>query len=177
MLFPSVFYILDDKMFILIPRLTMLLSILAHTAKAVRSAFTTRGWNCCKSSCSWPGVANVTKPVTACNGRNLRLKDYGRSSSCEIGGAYACADQHPWQIDDTTSYGFAAAEFVGEDITAWCCACYKLTFISGLLQSRTMVVQAVSRTTLKESSDTFALMVCIRFIGSSDWASAEPLPR
>lgn len=127
--------------------LAILLLLSKTTVETVNSALTTRSWNCCKPSCSWPRVANVTSPVKACDASNNMLTDYEKQSSCDnptTGGAYACADEHPWQIDDTTSYGFAAVRLEGEDRSTWCCACYNLTFTSGLLLNRTMVIQAVS---------------------------------
>lgn len=130
---------------------------------ATKSARTTRSWNCCKPSCSWPDVANVTNPVTSCDRGNTPLTDYAQTSSCDKppdGGAFACADQHPWQIDEKTSYGFAAVQLVGEDRSEWCCACYRLTFTSGRLPNRTMVVQAVSLTAPADI-DTFDLYVLI----------------
>ena len=114
-------------------------------AETAGSANTTRSWNCCKHSCSWPGAGNFSNPVKTCDRSNIALADYASSSSCGDGGAYACADLQPWRIDDTTSYGFAAVQLPGET-TTWCCACYKLIFTSGNLQNHKMVVQAVSKT-------------------------------
>lgn len=131
--------------------------------EAATSARTTRSWNCCKPSCAWPDVANVTNPVKSCDRTNTPLTDYTRTSSCDKpldGGAFTCASQHPWQIDDRTSYGFAALQLVGKDRSEWCCACFNLTFTSGLLQNRTMVVQAMSLTGPAET-DTFDLYVLL----------------
>ncbi|KAL8674350.1 MAG: hypothetical protein Q9168_001210 [Polycauliona sp. 1 TL-2023] len=74
----------------------------------------------------------------------------GDCDKASTGGGYACADQYPWQVNDTTSYGFAAVHLGEADKSAWCCARYPLDFTSELvqnpLQNRTMVVQAVSVT-------------------------------
>ena len=131
---------------------------LIHAAKFAR---TTRSWNCCKPSCSWPDIANITNPVTSCDRDNFPLQDYAQISSCDKpldGGAFSCADQQPWQIDDKTSYGFAAAQIIGEDRNEWCCACFNLTFTSGRLFNRTMVVQATSLTSPTDA-DIFDIYV------------------
>ena len=127
-------------------------------AGAAGSANTTRSWNCCKHSCSWPGAGNVSRPVKTCDRSNSIRADYVNASSCDDGGeAYACADLQPWPIDNTTSYGFAAVQLSGETEKAWCCACYNLTFTSDVLQNRKMMVQAVSSTS--GDSSTFDLQV------------------
>lgn len=108
------------------------------------SASTVRSWDCCKPSCSWKGAADVSAPVAACDGTNQILKNFDEDSSCGGGKAYLCANQQPWQIDARTSYGFAAVQLQGQDRSAWCCACYHLTFTSGHAQNQSMVVQAIS---------------------------------
>lgn len=137
-----------------------LLSSQILIVESAKTARTTRSWSCCKPSCSWFGVANVTNPVTTCDRGNTPLEGYTQTSSCDQptdGGAFACAEQHPWELDDETSYGFAKVQINGQDRRAWCCACYSLTFTSGLLLNRTMVVQAVGVTDSAE--DTFDLLV------------------
>lgn len=137
----------------------ILLSLIGVGAETTRSAFTTRSWNCCKPSCSWSGVANVTQPVTACDTTNIPLSDPKVQSSCDGGDAYACANLSPVQINETMSYGFAGVQLEGEDKSGWCRACYGLTFTSGLVRNRTMVVQAVSLVTGTQVN-TFDLFVC-----------------
>lgn len=157
--------------------------ILLHTRLlkigAAKTALTTRSWNCCKHSCSWPGVGNVSSPVKTCDRGNtpLPLTDYAKPSSCNNppdGGAYACAHLQPWQ-NNTISYGFAAIQLAGENATAWCCACYSLTFTSGLLQNRRMVVQAVSITT-SASNNAFDLQVRMLFKQCLAMDAAEQHP-
>lgn len=36
---------------------------------------TTRYWDCCKASCSWPGKADVTSPVKTCAADGIKLVD------------------------------------------------------------------------------------------------------
>ena len=52
-----------------------------------------------------------------------------------------CNNQQPWAINDNLSYGFAATNLVGLTETEWCCTCYALTFTSGPVAGKTLVVQ------------------------------------
>lgn len=108
------------------------------------SGNTTRGWDCCKPSCGWEGKANVTNPVTSCDIKNNHLKDYTSPSSCDNGPSYMCADQKPWQIDNTTAYGYATVSITGGNEASWCCACFNLTFTSGHSMGKKMTVQATN---------------------------------
>lgn len=161
-------------MFGFLLRFAIFCSIPISTTGASVGALTTRSWNCCKPSCSWPEAADVNNPVTTCDKSNVPLESYNQTSSCDKppeGGAYACADQHPWQVDDTISYGYAAVHLAGADKSTWCCACYELHFNTGVGQSpllnRTMVVQAVSMTD-SVASNTFDLLVRIHLNHHSD---------
>lgn len=55
-----------------------------------------------------------------------------------------CSDQSPWAVSDTLSYGFAATTISGGTEASWCCACYELTFTSGAVAGKKMVVQATN---------------------------------
>ena len=55
-----------------------------------------------------------------------------------------CADQTPMVISSTLSYGYAAVKLAGEQESDWCCACYELTFTSGAVQGKKMIVQATN---------------------------------
>ncbi|KAI6212593.1 Cellulase [Aphelenchoides besseyi] len=106
---------------------------------------TTRYWDCCKPSCSWPGKAQFkTGPVQTCGVDDKPLADANTASGCNGGGAYTCSSQQPWAVNDTTSYGFAAANIAGSNEAGWCCACYKLTFTSGPVSGKDMVVQVTN---------------------------------
>ena len=107
------------------------------------SGNSTRGWNCCKPSCSWQGKANVTSPVATCNKDNTPLTDISATSACGNGTAYGCADRAPWQVDNATAYGYAAVVITGKVEADWCCACFELTFTSGPARGRKMTVQSV----------------------------------
>ncbi|KAK3381117.1 RlpA-like double-psi beta-barrel-protein domain-containing protein-containing protein [Podospora didyma] len=103
--------------------LAVLLQVAAHAASG--SGQSTRYWDCCKPSCSWPGKASVNRPVFACDKINNHLSDFSAASECNKGSAFACAD-----------YGGSEA--------SWCCGCYALTFTSGPVAGKTMVVQSTS---------------------------------
>ena len=102
---------------------------------------TTRYWDCCKPSCAWPRDG-ITAPVRACTGYDVPLKDVNAKSSCDGGEAYTCSDQTPWAVSDTLAYGFASVSAAGGD--GKCCGCYELSFTSGPVVGKTMVVQATN---------------------------------
>ncbi|KAK5662240.1 hypothetical protein OQA88_8145 [Cercophora sp. LCS_1] len=108
------------------------------------SGQSTRYWDCCKPSCSWPGKAAVNRPVFACDANNNRISDAGVASGCTGGSAYSCFDQSPWAVNNQLAYGFAATSLSGGSEASWCCACYALTFTSGPVAGKTMVVQSTS---------------------------------
>lgn len=91
--------------------------------------------DCCKTSCAWNGKASVTQPVGSCDKNNNPLADPNATSGCDGGGAFACADNSPWAIDDNLAYGFAAVNLSGETEADWCCSCYQLTCVWTLYQS------------------------------------------
>lgn len=55
-----------------------------------------------------------------------------------------CSNQSPWAVSDQLSYGFAAVRINGQSESTWCCACYELTFTSGPVSGKRMIVQAVN---------------------------------
>jgi hypothetical protein len=111
--------------------------------------YTTRFWDCCKPSCSWPGnVPQGKNPVKSCNQQNQSTGS-NTDSACSGGGAYACWDMAPWAVSDTLAYGYAA--FNGSQ----CGQCYELKFTgqsnsagndpgSAALCGKTMIVQVIN---------------------------------
>ena len=89
------------------------------------SGSTTRYWDCCKGSCSWPGKAGVSSPVTNCDINDKPISDANAGSACTGGNAYMCSDQSPWAVNSTFAYGFAAVSIPGGSEASWCCACYE----------------------------------------------------
>ncbi|KAK4235208.1 glycoside hydrolase [Achaetomium macrosporum] len=83
-------------------------------------------------------------PVFACDANFNRLTDVNAKSGCDGGSAYSCADQTPWAVNDNLAYGFAATNIAGGFESSWCCACYVLTFTSGPVAGKAMVVQSTS---------------------------------
>ncbi|KAI9468917.1 MAG: K-family cellulase [Benjaminiella poitrasii] len=108
------------------------------------SGSTTRYWDCCKSSCSWPGKASVSAPVDVCAANGISLLDSNTVSGCNGGSGYMCNNNQPWAINDNLSYGFAAASIAGSNEAGWCCGCYELTFTSGPVSGKKMVVQVTN---------------------------------
>ncbi|KAI9497831.1 RlpA-like double-psi beta-barrel-protein domain-containing protein-containing protein, partial [Zychaea mexicana] len=105
---------------------------------------TTRYWDCCKASCSWPDKASVSSPVSVCAADGVTLADANEQSGCNGGGGYMCTDNQPWEVNENLSYGFAAASIAGLDESGWCCGCYELTFTSGEIDGKKMVVQVTN---------------------------------
>ena len=51
-----------------------------------------------------------------------------------------CSSQAPWAINDNLAYGFTS---VGSTV-AKCCTCYQLSFTSGPVAGKKMIVQATN---------------------------------
>ncbi|ELU42759.1 glycosyl hydrolase family 45 domain-containing protein [Rhizoctonia solani AG-1 IA] len=50
----------------------------------------------------------------------------------------------PWAVNDSLSYGFAAVKLQGGAESTWCCQCYELTFTSGPVSGKKMIVQTTN---------------------------------
>lgn len=73
-----------------------------------------------------------------------RLLTHIIASGCNGGGAYQCSNESPWAVSDDLAYGYAAVNIAGGSESSWCCACYELTFTSGPVAGKKMVVQATN---------------------------------
>lgn len=89
---------------------------------------TTRYWDCCKPSCSWPGKANFTAPVRNCKVDGLTSTSNNDQSGCNGGPAYICTNQQPFSVNSNLAYGFAAGKLKNQVESDWCCGCYEMTF-------------------------------------------------
>lgn len=141
---------------------TLLFASLPLLVYTQSTGTTTRYWDCCKASCSWPGKSSaVNQPVNTCDANNSTspplprsfltntsspdvLTDFNSASGCTGGSAYMCANQTPIVIDSNTAYGYAAVALSAGTESDWCCACYELTFTSGPVAGKKMVVQATN---------------------------------
>ncbi|KAK8122011.1 endoglucanase type K [Apiospora sp. TS-2023a] len=124
---------------------TASLPLLACAQGASGNGRTTRYWDCCKPSCGWGLKTNSGKFVQTCDKADGPLGGSDTKSGCDNGvssGAYMCSNQSPWAVNETTAYGWAAVKLAGSNEQTWCCACYELTFTSGAVKGKTMVVQA-----------------------------------
>lgn len=144
--------------------LPLLFSALIH-AQASGNGKTTRYWDCCKASCAWNGKATLatgSNPVSSCDISNNPLSNYNAVSYCasSAGTAYMCGSQTPWAVSNTLSYGFAATNIAGGSEASWCCACYQLTFTSGPVTGKQMIVQSTN-TGGDLGSNQFDLAVCL----------------
>ncbi|PKS07469.1 hypothetical protein jhhlp_006073 [Lomentospora prolificans] len=109
------------------------------------SGSSTRYWDCCKPSCSWSGKGSLLQgPVLSCDKNDNPLSNPDVKSGCDNGSAYTCSNNSPWAVNDQVAFGFAATHISGGNEASWCCACYKLTFTSGPVAGKTMVVQSTN---------------------------------
>jgi len=124
--------------------LPLYLGAVSAQGGASGSGKTTRYWDCCKPSCGWGQKTNSGQVVGTCSRDDRPLNDNGSTrSGCDTGGsAFMCSNQSPWALDEQTAYGWAAVNIAGSNEATWCCACYELTFTSGPVQGKRMIVQA-----------------------------------
>ncbi|KAF2431620.1 glycoside hydrolase, partial [Tothia fuscella] len=111
------------------------------------TGYVTHYWDCCKPSCAWPNHAPVTNPVQICDINDHKISDQLAGAGCtdaDNGKAYMCSNQTPWATDDFFSFGFAAVNIVGQSDKDYCCSCYSLTFTSGKIKGKKMIVQATN---------------------------------
>ncbi|KAF2742093.1 carbohydrate-binding module family 1 protein [Sporormia fimetaria CBS 119925] len=137
-----------------------LYSLTSAAGSAVQgTGSTTRGWSCCKNSCSWSGKAPVNNPVISCDNVDNFLLNPARRDGCESGGgSFACSDLSPWAVSNDLAYGYAGVNLAASNETAWCCACYQLTFTSGPVSGKKMIVQ-VTNTGSDLGNDQFDLVI------------------
>lgn len=105
-------------------------------------AKTTRYWDCCKPSCSWPSNVNGYAHVRSCHRDGASTAPANSPNICGGGGApggpnVACSNQQPFTIGDTL-YGFAASNVD-------CCTCYELLFTDTAVAGRRMIVQVTNK--------------------------------
>ncbi|GAW11780.1 hypothetical protein EKO27_g11135 [Xylaria grammica] len=127
-----------------LPLAALSLAGLSSAQGASGTGQTTRYWDCCKPSCAWSQKTNSGKLIGTCSRADSPLNDNGATrSGCDTGGsAYMCSDQSPWAVSEDLSYGWSAVRLAGQTETTWCCACYELTFTSGPVAGKKMIVQA-----------------------------------
>lgn len=117
-------------------------------------------------SCAWSGKADVSAPVGTCDIDDSPLDDPDADSGCDGGNAYMCSDNSPWAVDADLAYGYAAVSVAGGDESSWCCSCFELTFTSGPVSGKKMVVQAVN-TGADLSTNQFDIAVCNHLVRTS----------
>lgn len=100
---------------------------------------TTRYWDSCKASCSWPGKVPshllARGPVKSCDARGNRIGSNERSG-CENGPSFACLDAQPW-VENGVLHAFAASN-------QRCCMCYEMIPQSGPWSGKKMLVQVTN---------------------------------
>ncbi len=58
--------------------------------------------------------------------------------------AFSCNNNQPWAVNNNLAYGFAGAYIEGQDEPDWCCGCYELTFTTGPVVGKRMIVQVTN---------------------------------
>ncbi|KAI4595903.1 hypothetical protein KJ359_006542 [Pestalotiopsis sp. 9143b] len=147
-------------------------ALFAGANAASGTGTTTRYWDCCKPSCAWSGKASVSAPVDTCDKNDSVLSDVDTKSACDGGTAYTCTDNSPWAVSDSLAYGFAATAISGGSESSWCCACYKLTFTSGAVSGKTMIVQSTN-TGGDLGSNQFDILIPGGGVGIFDGCTSE----
>jgi hypothetical protein len=141
------------------------------------TAVTSRYWDCCKPSCSWADKAKFVDnhPVSSCDTDQKPLTDFGLGTGCNKGPAFSCANQQPWAINDTFSYGFVGAFLLGGTESHWCCSCYELEFLNGDIKGQKMIVQASNTDYELTSENIFTFGVCASSISLINYLIFFPL--
>lgn len=131
--------------------LLAILPFFLASVEAQSTGKTTRYWDCCKASCGWTkkiSLASGASPVKSCDKSDNPLTNFDAKSACDSsvsnGPAFMCSNQSPWAVSDTLAYGFAATTIAGGTEASWCCACYELTFTSGPISGKKMIVQSTN---------------------------------
>ncbi len=90
------------------------------------SGWASRYWDCCKPACGWKGNVTRGNPMMSCDMSDNSLgSNYDAVNACQGGGtAYMCWSGIPWSLDNTLSYGYAAAS--GNNYA--CGRCYQIQF-------------------------------------------------
>nr|ADU33334.1 xyloglucan-specific endo-beta-1,4-glucanase [Gastrophysa viridula] len=105
---------------------------------------TTRYWDCCKPTCSWPGNVEYKTPVKSCAADGVTANDPEIQSGCEKDGhSYICTNQAGFVVNSTLAYGFAAARFIGTKRNM-CCSCVLFSFQQEQLKGKKMLVQVTN---------------------------------
>ena len=139
-----------------------LITIFFHLLKAESSLSDVSlytSWDYCPPTCALADIASITHPVKVCDRDNHpHPADYRVDPTCNVvnvGNAYTCADQSPWAVNETTSYGFAEVH------DAQCCGCYHLSLPPppGDDRTRTMVVQNINQPTSPSTIEFIYVLV------------------
>ncbi|OAL02976.1 hypothetical protein IQ06DRAFT_345951 [Phaeosphaeriaceae sp. SRC1lsM3a] len=160
---------------------TLLATTYGASSAVKGTGSTTRGWSCCKNSCSWSNKAPVNQPVLSCDAQDNILDNPARRDGCDSGGgSYGCSDLSPWAASADLAYGFAGVNLAASNESAWCCSCYALTFTSGPVNGKKMIVQ-VTTTGNDLGNDQFNLAIpgggegsiagCTKQYGADVWGA------
>ncbi|KAG5878797.1 hypothetical protein JTB14_026061 [Gonioctena quinquepunctata] len=103
---------------------------------------TTRYWDCCKPTCSWPGNVEYKSPVRSCKADGVNTQDPETQSGCVGGQSYICTNQAQFVVNDTLAMGFVAASFLNTKRNM-CCSCVMFSFKNELAHKK-MILQVTN---------------------------------
>jgi hypothetical protein len=148
-----------------------------------QTAWGSRYWDCCKPACGWTG--NTSDPISSCDksNNNIGVSDSAKNA-CENGGsAYMCWSGIPHSLNDSLSYGFAAASGTNYK----CGQCYQIQFDGGshngganpgssAIKGKQMIIQVVNNGGV--ANDQFDLLIPGGGVGalnacSSQWGTSD----
>ena len=126
------------------------------------SAITTRYFDCCLPSCSYPSKADYSSLLKSIKADGSPGNANGPSGciSTSKDASFTDSKQAPLAIDDNHSIGFVATgPLNGKTEKDLCCTCVELTFTSGPVNGKTMTVQITNTGQDIQNSDHFDIAI------------------
>ena len=108
------------------------------------TAITTRYFDCCLPSCSYPSKASYSSYLKSIKKDGSAGNENGPSGciSTANDASFTDVNQVPFAVDDNTAMGFVATSPLnGKSEMDLCCSCLLLTFTDGAAKDKTMTVQ------------------------------------
>ena len=106
-------------------------------------------------------LLTLEEKVQTCDIDNKPLLDTQQFTGCNGGNSYLCANNSPWAVNETFSYGFVGAFMKNNTEMDWCCGCYQLKFTTGPVANKTMIVQAHNTDYEMTDQNIFTFAVCL----------------
>jgi Glycosyl hydrolase family 45/Fungal cellulose binding domain len=118
------------------------------SAQLTGTARTTRYWDSCAASCVWNNKADFASLLQSVTKSGAVSTDKNGPSGCistAPNARFADPKQQPIVVNENLALGYAAAGSLnGLDERELCCSCMELTFTSGPVSGKRMVVQVIN---------------------------------